>query len=335
MSQATNTPVVAVIGATGYTGRFVVEELVRRDVAPVAIARNAAALSEDFPSPEVTTRQATVDDTAALARGIRDAQVVINCAGPFANTAHPVAAAAVQARIPYVDVCAEQAPVKATLDFFDEPARQADVAVIPGMAFMGGLGDLLTKAALRDWDTADSGDIMLGLDSWRPTPGTRHTAGKIGNLVVTHGQLVPAPASARKQWSFEKPFGEQTMVEVPFSEIILISRHVRATEIHNYVSQVAVDDVSDPATPAPEAVDERGRSAQRFIIEAVVTRDGEQRTATASGQDAYSISAELACEAAQRLLQRQDIPAGAHAPGELFEPADFLTPLNLDSFSTT
>ena len=335
MSQATNAPVVAVIGATGYTGRFVVEELVRRDVAPVAIARNAAALSEDFPSPEVTTRQATVDDTAALARGIRDTQVVINCAGPFANTAHPVAAAAVQARIPYVDVCAEQAPAKATLDFFDEPARQAGVAVIPGMAFMGGLGDLLTKAALRDWDTADSVDIMLGLDSWRPTPGTRHTVGKIGNLVVTHGQLVPAPASARKQWSFEKPFGEQTMVEVPFSEIILISRHVRATEIHNYVSQVAVDDVSDPATPAPEAVDERGRSAQRFIIEAVVTRDGEQRTATASGQDAYSISAELACEAAQRLLQRQDIPAGAHAPGELFEPADFLTPLNLDSFSTT
>jgi 2-methylisocitrate lyase-like PEP mutase family enzyme len=35
---------VAVVGATGYTGRFVVADLLRRGITPIAIARNAAAL---------------------------------------------------------------------------------------------------------------------------------------------------------------------------------------------------------------------------------------------------------------------------------------------------
>jgi uncharacterized protein YbjT (DUF2867 family) len=40
----TTQPAVAVIGATGYTGRFVVADLLRRGITPIAIARNAAAL---------------------------------------------------------------------------------------------------------------------------------------------------------------------------------------------------------------------------------------------------------------------------------------------------
>jgi len=38
-------PVVAVVGATGHTGRFVVAELLRREMTPVAVARNPAALA--------------------------------------------------------------------------------------------------------------------------------------------------------------------------------------------------------------------------------------------------------------------------------------------------
>ena len=44
MSDKTKTKsVVAIIGATGYTGRFVIAELLRRGMTPIAIARDAEA----------------------------------------------------------------------------------------------------------------------------------------------------------------------------------------------------------------------------------------------------------------------------------------------------
>ena len=38
-TNPTNKPVVAVFGATGHTGRFVIAELLWRETTPIAIAR--------------------------------------------------------------------------------------------------------------------------------------------------------------------------------------------------------------------------------------------------------------------------------------------------------
>ncbi|MDX3854890.1 saccharopine dehydrogenase family protein [Streptomyces sp. AK02-01A] len=326
-------PVIAVFGATGHTGKFVVAELLNRGLTPIPVARNSQALAAaDFGSPNIISRQAIVDDPAALDRAVRGAQLVINCAGPFANTAHAVATAAIRAGAHYMDICAEQKAAQEILEFFDKPARRENVAVVPAMAFYGGFADLLTVAALGEWDSADAVDILIGLDSWHPTIGSRNTMNTVGRQVIAGGQLVPASSSVRKRWSFEEPFGEQILEEMPFSEIILISRHLKASEIHNYLSQVALDDARDPSTPPPEGIDARGRSAQRFIVEAVVTRDGEQRRASARGQDSYSATASMIGEAAERLLRARDVPAGTHTPGELFKAADFLAALDLESF---
>jgi hypothetical protein len=171
----TTKPVVGVFGATGHTGRFVVDELLRREITPIAIARNPEALAA-FPHFDVVRRQATVDDAASLDRALRGVQAVINCAGPFADTADAVTSAAMRAGIHYVDVCAEQAVAQATLDKFDEPARQAGVAVVPSVAFYGGFADLMVSAATSDgWWYVDSIEIMIGMDRWQPTRGTRVT----------------------------------------------------------------------------------------------------------------------------------------------------------------
>src|SRR5882672_4525000 len=58
-TNPTNKPVVAVFGATGHTGRFVIAELLRREMTPIAIARKALSEAE-FPE-NVVRRQATVD----------------------------------------------------------------------------------------------------------------------------------------------------------------------------------------------------------------------------------------------------------------------------------
>jgi hypothetical protein len=112
------------------------------------------------------------------------------------------------------------------------------------------------------------------------------------------------------------------MLEVPFSEIILISRHVKTT-----ISQLAVADVLDPATPTPKADDKMGRSRQRFVVDVVITRAGARRRAIVRGRDIYAVSAPLVCEAVQRLLEGKFRAAGAQAPGEIFDAEELLAAL--------
>src|SRR3984893_2075820 len=74
--MTTAKPVVAVVGATGHTGRFVVAELLRREMTPIAVARDPAALAP-FPHFEVVRRHATVDDAASFDQALRGVQAVI------------------------------------------------------------------------------------------------------------------------------------------------------------------------------------------------------------------------------------------------------------------
>ena len=170
---------VAVFGAYGHTGRFVVAELRERGFVPVLSGRDAdklQALAASYPGLEAWP--ASVDDRVSLDRALAGAAAVINCAGPFATTAVPVIEAALRAGIPYVDVAAEIEANADTFAHFTDRARAAGAVIVPAMAFFGGLGDLLATAAMGGWTAADEAHIAYGLSSWHPTDGTR-VSGKV------------------------------------------------------------------------------------------------------------------------------------------------------------
>jgi len=96
----------------------------------------------------------------SLDRAVLDASAVINCAGPFIDTAIPIIEAALRSGIHYFDVAAEQAAVLAVFERFSCAAKQTGVVIAPAMAFYGGLGDLLATAAMGDWSAAD--EILIG-----------------------------------------------------------------------------------------------------------------------------------------------------------------------------
>jgi hypothetical protein len=328
MSEKSTT--VAVFGATGYTGRFVVTELLRRGLTPVAVARDPVALRDTDFDDSVIRRHATVDDPASLDQALAGVGVVINCAGPFIDTAHAVASAALRASCHYLDVCAEQPTTASTLRTFHRAARLADVAVVPSMAFYGGLADLMATAALGGADDAESIDVMIGLDSWHPTRGTRVTIDRkaLGNLAITDGEPQPvASPPARRTWDFGAPLHVHDVVELPFTETTLIPRHIHVQELHNYVSEIAVRDVLDPTTASPTTGSPSGPSPQHFAIEVIVRSDQVQHRAIMRGRDIYAISAPLLGEAAQRLLGGDFSDPGAHAPAEVFDATAILTAL--------
>ncbi|MEV4946365.1 saccharopine dehydrogenase NADP-binding domain-containing protein [Streptomyces sp. NPDC053755] len=343
---------VVVYGAYGHTGRFVLAELLARDWTPVLSGRDAGRLRELAAEHHgLDVRPAAVDDPASLDRALSGAVAVVNCAGPFALTAAPVIEAALRAGIPYVDVAAELEAVADTFARFGDRAREAGTVVVPAMAFYGGLGDLLVSAALGDRAEADEVVTAYALSSWHPTAGTR-AAGRVSRerrngrrRLHTNGSLeyrTGEPPLSR--WSFPEPVGDRDVVgEFTMADSVTVPRHVRIPEMRTFMSAEAVKDLASPDTPPPAAVDERGRSDQRFLVEVVVRFDGQERRAVARGRDIYAISAPLAVEAVARILdgrtsdgERTDggsggpvrsRPAGVVPAGALFDAADFLSSL--------
>ncbi|WP_037323085.1 saccharopine dehydrogenase family protein [Amycolatopsis thermoflava] len=323
---------VAVYGAYGHTGRFVVAELRERGHVPLLLGRDREKLLA-VAQPDLEVRPAAVDDPAALDRALAGADAVINCAGPFATTAAPLVEAALRAGIPYVDVAAE---IEANADTFAHFAERAgDKVVVPAMAFFGGLGDLLVTAAMGDWTAADEVHIAYGLSSWHPTAGTlaagavsrqrrddrrvRYTGGRL----EYHDDALPA-----LEWEFPAPLGPQDVIgEFSMADIVTVPTHLDVPEVRTYMTAKAAADLAAPGATAPSAVDERGRSAQTFVVDVVVRRGAEERRISAAGQDIYAISAPLAVEAVARILSGRTRATGVLSAGAAFDAPDFLRAL--------
>jgi short subunit dehydrogenase-like uncharacterized protein len=246
------------------------------------------------------------------------------------DTAGAVAAAALRAGAHYLDVSAEQPSAQDTFERFGDAAREAGVVVVPAMGFYGGLADLLATAAADGWASVDEVRIAVALDTWHPTLGTRITGYRntARRLMVADARLAPIPQPAPEtSWEFPEPFGPQAVIELSFSEVVLIAKHLRTSRLHSYINHGPLRDLRDPSTPTPQAADESGRSPQTFLIEADVRKGNEARRAIAQGRDIYAVTAPLVCEAVERILGAGARGGGAFAPGEIFDAKTFLRAL--------
>ncbi len=330
-------PVVAVLGATGHTGRFVVAELRERGYRPLLLGRSGdrlAAMVQD--RPDLEARQASVDDPGSLDRALAGAAAVINCAGPFATTAAPLIEAALRAVIPYVDVAAEIEANVDTFARFGDRARAAGALVVPAMAFFGGLGDLLVTTAKGDWEAADEVHVAYGLSSWHPTAGTldagavsgRRRGGRrvrfAGGRLEYHDDPLPT-----LKWAFPAPLGPQPVLgEFTMADVVTVPSHLDVPVVRTSMTAVAAADLSAPDASAPVAVDAQGRSDQTFVVDARVRSGRVERRAVVSGRDIYAVTAPLAVEAVERILTGRTRTTGVASAGAAFDAPDFLAALS-------
>ncbi|WP_033337890.1 saccharopine dehydrogenase family protein [Catenuloplanes japonicus] len=286
---------VAVPGAGGHTGGFVVAELRRRGLEPV-------------PCPRGTD----------LDEAFRQVDAVINCAGPFAATAGPAIGAAVRAGLPYLDVTAEIEVVTETF----AGHRDAPIPIVPAAAFFGGLADLLATTVF----TPGTEKILIGyaLSSWHPTPGTRAT-GRVSaqrragrRIAYRDGGLrvLGSGDAPRTEWTF--PSGTRPVVgEFTTADSATIPTHLAVREVATFMTVNAVDDLI------------AGRAREHdesFLVEVVA---GERR-AVARGRDIYAITAPLCVEAAVRILAGEGAAPGVASLGARFDARDFLDAMPLE-----
>jgi len=320
---------IAVLGASGHTGRFVVSELQRCGLVPILVGRDRDKLGALDPNLEAFC-VSDFSDAAALDLAVADALAIVNCAGPFFDTAAPAIAASLRGRKHYLDVTAEQITALTTFHRYHDAAVEAGIAILPALAFYGGLADLMATSAEADLPDAERILVAIALDSWHPTDGTRRTGQRnVGRrYVLKKGRLDFLDDGApHMMWHFPEPFGRQEMTHVPLSEVITMSRHLHVGEIVSLMNLTPLADLRDASTPPPAAVDLRGRSAQRFAIEVRAERDDQSRTVSLLGRDIYAISAELVALTAQWLSDGRIRRTGTLAAGMAVDAKEFLAAL--------
>jgi hypothetical protein len=334
----TSNRTVTVFGAYGHTGRFVVSELTRRGWTPILCGRDHAKLNAVADAHQgLEVRMAVMSDPASLDRAVSGAAAIINCAGPFIDTAAPIIEAALRSGIHYLDVAAEQPAVLAVFEHFDEAARNAGVVIVPAMGFYGGLSDLLATEAMSGWDTADEISIAVALDSWQPTRGTRLTGQRNPGqrFIFSNEKLVRADPLPARKWEFPAPFGVQDVEGLSLAEAITIPRHIRTREIRAYINTAPLKDIHNPETPPPTPADETGRSSQIFLVDLIAQRGSEKRRIVARGRDIYAITAPIVVEATERAVSGLAKTTGVVAAGEAFDARDFLAALSPAHLSLT
>src|SRR5919201_6378215 len=194
---------IAVYGAGGYTGRLVVRELARRGLDAVLCCGDAGRLHQAAEAAELDApiRPAALDDRGALRRVLGDCAAVIHCAGPFTRYGEPVVRAAVETGTHYLDITGEQRYMQRIYERYDEAARAAEVAVIPGAGFDFLPGDLACRLAARDLEPAREVVVGYWARSFGPSRGTLHSTLEVMGsrpLEYRDGEWDEAPLMPRR-----------------------------------------------------------------------------------------------------------------------------------------
>jgi lysine 6-dehydrogenase len=150
-----------VLGGTGGMGQGVARDLIKQEqigkVILGDILTDPGRLQEKLRASEkVSLSRIDVNDHKGLVSAIREADVAINCAGPFYKTAVAVARAAVEAKVNYIDICDDY---EATDILFasdiDQAAREAGITVLTGMGSDPGTNNVIVRWYANQLDRVD------------------------------------------------------------------------------------------------------------------------------------------------------------------------------------
>jgi hypothetical protein len=306
--------VIALLGATGYTGKLVAAELARRNLPHRLGGRSPEKLAA-LPSD---AERFVVDagDPGRLDAFLTGADALISTVGPFVRLGMPVVEAAARNEVPYVDSTGEQSFVAEVYERF----AGAAVPIVPGCGFDFIPGDLAAEVAMA---TLHGDPSEVAVHTWAvtiPSRGTARTSVEMADAMATEGRVrrVPFPGKVR------------TAIEFPFGDVPL-ARHARGAHVvttmvlPSAVAPIArrLPSVLSRLGPLverlPEGPPERLRRRARFEILAEAIGPAGRAAVFCEGRDIYGLTARFLVEATQRLRG-----GGAMAPAEALDAEPYL-----------
>lgn len=227
------TQTIVAVGGAGHMGSRAVRalldeghEVIVADLRPSTV--EGAAFAE-----------ADATDAASIERVARQADVIMNFAGPYYALGDAVARAAIAAGVPYIDICDDAEATEALLAL-DGAAREAGAALIIGAGSSPGI---LNGLALRMASDLDEIDELV--TTWvvgekgesGPAPLRHFLYGISRDIPVWEDgrrTMVPAfmPGSA-EEFPFPAPLGPMAVRDVGHPEPVTLPRVVSVRSVRN------------------------------------------------------------------------------------------------------
>jgi short subunit dehydrogenase-like uncharacterized protein len=326
---------LAVLGATGYTGRLVVEQARELGLPLRLVGRRREAL-EQLARQGEEIRVADAHHEAELIEAFDGAFAVASTAGPFLEIGAKPVGAAIAVGAHYIDVTGEQAFARVVYEGFGESAEERDVVLLTSFGFDYVPGDLAARLAAEGLEEPlDEIVVAYGTRGQGTSAGTRRTIGHVMGQpqVAWEGRLVPSRfGKTIRRVRF--PTGERSVVEWAGTEPLTVPRHTRVQSVRSYFAAPRPVALAGLVTPlvAP-LVRQSGRvggdpSAARragnsWTVVAEARRAGEGCRATLVGRDVYGLAALLVAHGARALRDGEGRGVGALAPAEAFDVHTF------------
>lgn len=337
-------PALTVLGATGYTGRLVAAEAVRRGLEVRLAGRRREGLerlASDLGVGQPGIAVADLQDPPSLTRLAQSSSVLVNAVGAYGRLGEPVVDAALGAGCHYLDLAAE-------VDFvawaYDQHARaeEAGVTLCPGCGVNGATGDLLASlGAARTGGQANEARVAYLVRGVRMSAGSVRSALDVvagGGAAWLDGRLVAEPVGA-SHWRvpFPRPLGRRGAVSAPTPDVLTVARSTGAATARAYAVVPASRAVGllagslEPVTRRlsdarlvrrvpewlPEGPDAPTRRSLRMAALAEVVGSGGVGRVWAYGRDLYETTARLVIGVARRLQEADEPPGGVRTPAQL------------------
>ena len=318
---------LAVLGATGYTGRLVCAQARELGIPLRLVGRRREALEGMAQGEEI--RLADARDREALVRAFDGAGVVASCAGPFLDLGQAPVAAAIDAGAHYLDTSGELAFARIVYERLGPEAERRGVALLTSFGFDFVPGDFAARLAAEGLEPLDEIAVAYSVAGMHSTRGTRRTV--VG--ILREGRF----GQTTRRITF--PFGDRDVVEWGGTEPLSVPRHTDVREVHSYVRAPRVAARAAPAArllvrlAAPlitlrgdPSEEQRSRARSTVVAESFGRAGG--RRVTLTGSNPYVLTALLIARGAEALLAGEARGAGALAPAEAFAARTFVERLS-------
>ncbi|MDP9070510.1 MAG: NAD(P)H-binding protein [Actinomycetota bacterium] len=322
---------IALLGATGYTGRLVAAELTGRGLPHRLGARDPAMLAALAAGGDAEPFVVDARQAGRLDAFLEGADALITTVGPFARLGLAVVEAAVRNEVAYVDSAGEPAFLRTVYERF----AAAPVAVVPACGFEFLLADLAAAVAAQGVEGVSEVVTAYELSGVLPSRGTVRTALEVASS--------SRPSPARREVRF--PDGVKVGVSLPWGEEVTVPRHLPGASVTTVMVMAPLlgavlgvgtgllrltrPVVAPLVDRLPSGPGEKRRRRARFrVVAEARAPSGRSSSVACEGTDVYRLTARLLVEAALRARG-----AGALAPAEAFDPEAFLDAVSGEGFS--
>jgi len=227
-----------IYGAYGYTGSLIVEEAVKRGHVPVLAGRNKKALLSLSDRYSLDCQIFDVTDRIEVKKEIESCGVVLNCAGPFSQTADILRLACVECGVHYLDITGEIAVLDASYSLHEQ-ARKSGSVVISGVGFDVVPTDFLAHKLKEKLPEATHLELAFAGDGG-VSPGTAKTMLEMlpeKGKIRLNGEMKTVAIAYKSQWI---NFSDKSRfcVSIPWGDI---ATAFYSTNIPNIVVFTAIE----------------------------------------------------------------------------------------------